>query len=216
MKKIFIFPLVGVIVILFGLCFPAVSLYSDVNIWLWGFYTIEHKNLAYFRTKYVNEFETSFSSIRIINFGLFAWMLLFLTSTIRSLIQLKKSKDFVKNRDLQHCTRPILLLGCLLFYILMTKDFPEIQYKNGTFIQFLGVFICLIPSLSRFKKHNYKINKYLTLKLKGDETVIYIVNEPFEICKYLIINIPVGQVKDIESIDEVVDGYGENIENEFY
>ncbi|KKN63927.1 hypothetical protein LCGC14_0497000 [marine sediment metagenome] len=215
MKKIYIFPLVGVIVILFGLCFPAFSLYSDINIWLWGFYTIENKDLAYFRNKYVGEFESSFNSIRA-SFGLFAWILLFLISIIRSLVRLKKSQVSVKNGDLQHCTRPILFFGCLILYTLLIKDIPKVSYQSGIFLQFLGGFFCLIPSLPRLKKHNYKINKYLTLKLKGDETVIYIVNEPFEICKYLILNIPVGQVKDIESIDEIVDGYGENIENEFY
>ena len=212
----YIFPLVGVIVILVGLCFPAFSLYGDINIWLWGFYTIEHKDLAYFRIKYVNEFETSFSSIRACGSGLFAGILLFLISIIRSLVQLKKSQISMKSRDLEHCTRPILFLGCLFLYILLTKDFPKVSYQSGIFLQFLGGFFCLIPSLSRLKKHNYKINKYLTLKLKGDETVIYIVNEPFEICKHLIINIPVEEIKDIESIDEAVDGYGENRENEFF
>ena len=208
--------MVGVIVILFGLFFPVVSVYGGVNIWLWGFYTIEHKDLAYFRIKYVNEFETSFSSIRTISFGLFLWILIFLFSFIRSFIQLKKPQISVKNWDLEHCPRPILFFGILFLYILLIKDFPKVSYQSGIFLQFLGGFFCLIPSLSRLKKHNYKINKHLTLKLKGDETVIYIVNEPFEICKYLILNIPIGQVKDIESIDEVVDGYGENIENEFY
>ena len=147
MKKMYIFPLVGVIVILVGLCFPAFSLYGDVNIWLWGFYTIEHKDLAYFRIKYVNEFETSFSSIRTFGFGLFAWILLFLTSIIRSLIQLKKSQISVKNGDLQHCTRPILFFGCLFLYILLIKDFPKVSYQSGIFLQFLGGFFCLIPSL---------------------------------------------------------------------
>ena len=57
MKKIYVFPLIGAIVTLFGLCFPVVSVYDGVIIWLWGFYTVEHKNRAYFRITYEKEFE---------------------------------------------------------------------------------------------------------------------------------------------------------------
>lgn len=52
MKKIYVFPLVGAIVTLFGLCFPVVFLYDGVTIWLWGFYIVDHKSLAYYRLKY--------------------------------------------------------------------------------------------------------------------------------------------------------------------
>ncbi len=65
MKNIYVFPLVGAIVTLLGLCFPVVSVYDGVSIWLWGFYTVEHKNLAYFRITYEKEFETYFSSMLI-------------------------------------------------------------------------------------------------------------------------------------------------------
>lgn len=64
------------------------------------------------------------------------------------------------------------------------------------------------------EKNNYQledfskefiINKYIILRLKGEETVIYVGGRAFWQCKFLLINIPVEEVSsfdDIESIDE--------------
>ena len=54
----------------------------------------------------------------------------------------------------------------------------------------------------------FKINEYLTVKLKGREIVIYVVDKPFNQCKALLLNIPVDDVEkfdEIESIDEVAE-----------
>jgi hypothetical protein len=97
----------------------------------------------------------------------------------------------------------------------MTMEAQDFSYENGLFIQFTGGIICLVPSLYRLKTQDYKINDYITLKLKNYETFIYIAGKPFEICKHLILDIPVGDVKNINSIDEVVDGYGEDSGKKF-
>ena len=54
----------------------------------------------------------------------------------------------------------------------------------------------------------FKINDYLTLKLVGEETVIYIVRELFLLCKALLLNIPVYETegfRELESIDDIAD-----------
>jgi len=64
----------------------------------------------------------------------------------------------------------------------------------------------------------FKINKYITLKLEGETTVIYVNGERYNICKRLLINIPVEKISkldEIESIDEAAEkSGGEFIETE--
>lgn len=52
----------------------------------------------------------------------------------------------------------------------------------------------------------YRINKFIELKLENGKTVIYIDNEPFILCKGIFIEIPVeNEHLDVEtySIDEL-------------
>ncbi len=61
------------------------------------------------------------------------------------------------------------------------------------------------------KPVEFKINEYITLKLENRETVIYVNGERFIQCKYLLLNIPIGEtegaekVEDIKSIDEAAE-----------
>ena len=53
----------------------------------------------------------------------------------------------------------------------------------------------------------FKINKYLKLKLEDGKTVIYVDGEEFMQCKYLLLSVPIGEaegaeVDEIKSIDE--------------
>ena len=199
--------------------FPVVFLFDGVTIWLWGFYTVEHKSQAYVRITYEKEFETFLRSTLILGFSFFFFILISLIFIIQISIQMRKRQIYMIEAKRQWDRRLFALIASLVSYVIyitMTMKPQDVHYKNGIFIQFLGGFICLIPTFSKLKKYVYKINMYLTLKLKNDETVIYIAGEPFEICKHLIINIPVGQVNDIDSIDEAVDGYGEDIGYKFY
>jgi hypothetical protein len=53
----------------------------------------------------------------------------------------------------------------------------------------------------------FSVNKYIKLKLENDKTIIYISNERFDQCKYLLLDIPVRDItslEDIDSIDDVV------------
>ncbi len=52
----------------------------------------------------------------------------------------------------------------------------------------------------------FNVNEYITLKLENNKTNIYIKNEFFQICKFLLLDISVSEIKsfdDIDSIDEV-------------
>ena len=51
----------------------------------------------------------------------------------------------------------------------------------------------------------FKVNKYLSLKLKGKSTIIYVKGKQFHQCKFLLLNIRVDEITsldEIQSIDE--------------
>lgn len=54
----------------------------------------------------------------------------------------------------------------------------------------------------------YKVNDLLSVKLEWGSIMIYIANEPFEICKSIVLNIPLNEVRkfdEIESIDDIAE-----------
>jgi len=59
-----------------------------------------------------------------------------------------------------------------------------------------------------FEVNEFKVNEYITLRLEGSRTNIYINNEFFNQCKKLIVEIPPhkdAKIHNIESIDDVED-----------
>lgn len=69
----------------------------------------------------------------------------------------------------------------------------------------------------RYKQEReFVINKYLKIRLGGKETFIYVAGKPFEICKYLLFNIPIIDIENVNSIGEAVDKYGKRSEKTFY
>ena len=51
----------------------------------------------------------------------------------------------------------------------------------------------------------FKVNDYITLKLEDKETIIYVNGKRFDQCRFLLIDIPIDEIKsldEIESIDE--------------
>lgn len=64
----------------------------------------------------------------------------------------------------------------------------------------------------------FKINDYLTLKLVGRDTVIYVAKKRFIECKFLLINISIEEVSSfdkIESIDAVSERLDKSMEKNF-
>ncbi len=53
----------------------------------------------------------------------------------------------------------------------------------------------------------FQVNKYLSLQLENEDTIIYVGGERFRQCKYLLLNIKIDEIQSfdgVESIDEVV------------
>jgi len=56
------------------------------------------------------------------------------------------------------------------------------------------------------KIKEFKVNKYISLKLEKDNSVIYIVNKPLRVCEYILIDYQIEQVTALDklkSIDEL-------------
>ncbi|MFX0012812.1 MAG: hypothetical protein ACFE9R_21045 [Candidatus Hermodarchaeota archaeon] len=61
----------------------------------------------------------------------------------------------------------------------------------------------------------FKINQYLTLKLEGNRTNIYVNEELFQQCKFLLLEIPIEKISsfdEIESIDEASEKLDRSLE----
>jgi len=65
------------------------------------------------------------------------------------------------------------------------------------------------------ERPEYKINDFITLKLEQSNTVIYVKNEKFLQCKYLLIEIPKDRIRDFNdfmSIDDVSEKLDHSLE----
>jgi Leucine-rich repeat (LRR) protein len=62
----------------------------------------------------------------------------------------------------------------------------------------------------------FRINKFLSLRLEYPNTVIYVGDKKFRTCKYLLldINIEKTELEDIESMDEIIEIYSKDTRNE--
>ena len=49
----------------------------------------------------------------------------------------------------------------------------------------------------------FKVNDYISLKLEGNKTNIYVENKLFLQCKYLLLNIQVDEVQSLEEVDSI-------------
>lgn len=63
--------------------------------------------------------------------------------------------------------------------------------------------LALIPVYSGPVLQEFKINEFITLKLIGSNSVIFIKDRPFKTCKYLLLNIPVKKIKSLDKIDSI-------------
>ncbi len=63
---------------------------------------------------------------------------------------------------------------------------------------------------------SFKVNEFITLKLEEERTVIYVVGEQFQQCKFLLLSIPIDEVTnltDIESVDEAAEKLDHSLEH---
>ena len=77
------------------------------------------------------------------------------------------------------------------------------------------IFIDYISEKRECPKKEYVINHFLTLRLENNRTNIYVNGKLFIQCKFLLLNIPIDKVKeleDIESIDEAAERLNHELE----
>jgi len=75
----------------------------------------------------------------------------------------------------------------------------------------------ILSKSSKFGMKEFILNKFIKLKLEDDKTIIYVNNERFNQCKFLLINIPIEEItslEDIESIDDVAERLDRSLEHE--
>ena len=53
--------------------------------------------------------------------------------------------------------------------------------------------------------NEFKVNKYVTLRLEDKKSNIYIKGVLFQQCKFLLINIPVEEISPLANIDSIDD-----------
>ena len=62
------------------------------------------------------------------------------------------------------------------------------------------------------KALEFQINEYITLKLEGKKTVIYIANKKFIQCKFIVFNASPKHLRDYDSIDELLNYKAPNLD----
>ena len=53
------------------------------------------------------------------------------------------------------------------------------------------------------EKNEFKINKFLTVRQEDNEVNIYVNNEKFSQCMYLLLNIPINQIQELDEINSI-------------
>lgn len=80
--------------------------------------------------------------------------------------------------------------------------------------QLIDRFSIVLKEYQESSENTFKLNEFLSLKLNGKTTNIYVNNKLFRTCTYLLINIPTDRVEDfddIQSIDEAEQHLGQDL-----
>lgn len=94
----------------------------------------------------------------------------------------------------------LYFLLLLLIYILQLSFLVSINY--------------VLKKISRPKKE-FQVNRFITLKLENKITNIYVLGKLFAQCKFLLLNIPIDEVREfdnIKSIDEAAERLDHKLE----
>ena len=94
-----------------------------------------------------------------------------------------------------------------------------IDFFTRSIIEFHNSGDSIKPYVPKYKITEYQINKYLKLKLEYGKTNIYVNDQKFRQCKYLLFNIPtqkIEQYDEIESIDEAAEKLSGRMEGDGY
>ncbi len=85
------------------------------------------------------------------------------------------------------------------------------------FVSFLcvcGWYVIKLINFLRFPSVKFTLNEFLTIRFTRGKTVIYVKDEPFNSCMYLLMNVPLSDINDFESIDQASEFYDKQLETE--
>ena len=105
----------------------------------------------------------------------------------------------------------LLFDASLAFLSTITPYFITFLCVGGWYIVDLFIFLRLRKKYPSIK---FELNEFLTVRFENDKTVIYVRGESFSICKYLLMNVPLREVNDYDSIDQASEFYGKQLEKE--
>ncbi len=120
------------------------------------------------------------------------------------------SKSYYEENDSE--TNPTLLMIENLLTGALKGEDQELYNDTVYIIQNSG---CFFEHLRKELEGTFRINKYITLKLVGNRTNIYVNNRLFNQCKYLLLNIPKSRIREyrqIDSIDEAAERLDRSME----
>ena len=104
-------------------------------------------------------------------------------------------------------------LLCDATLALLATPLPYILALLGTVVWYMIDIYILVRSRKNNPSIDFKLNDFLTVRFEHNTTVMYVNNKPFKICKYLLMNVPLSEVHDYESIDQASDFYNKQLEH---
>ncbi len=202
-KYKFIFPALGAAVALLGLCFPSGSLYGKLDFWMLGVGEVKPNIVEYLEILHGHTF--IFLFLFIVSLGIVSTLLICVCCVF--LIIFSYDLKNKKRNNLKWITNsPLLLLGGLAGYIYILIFFVEgFEQGPGTVIIFVGGIISMPSLFSGVRRASFRINEYIVVKLRRGETMIYIAKKLYIICKHLIIDIPIGNINTVDTLDHVIE-----------
>ena len=105
----------------------------------------------------------------------------------------------------------LLFETSLAFLSTFTPYFVTLLCVCGWYLVDLFIFLRL---RKKFPSIKFKLNDFLTVWFKCGKTVIYVKGEQFNSCKYLLMNVPLSDINDFESIDQASEFYDKQLETE--
>jgi tetratricopeptide (TPR) repeat protein len=217
MKNNYLIPLIGSLVVLLGLWFPTGYLVGRVEIWMWGFYKIDPDAVKYIGVLIRNfKFETTL--FLAIGLGIVSFTIILICSFFLVILSIyMKKRKVSKLRWVKwRYYGSLIVLGMLAVYMCVLRfSIPGFDHGPGTAIILSGSIFSILPIFVRTRRRSFIINEFLTVKLRREESIIYIAKKPFIVCKHLIINVPVKELETIDSLDQTLERYGNEREDQF-
>jgi len=118
---------------------------------------------------------------------------------------LKIEREFSKTMKLEHSEEGLLIMPLLFMHCSEEKIDTLCKLTEQEILEILHDILSQMAQNQMIIKKEFEVNQYITLKLIGNTTYIYVNNEKFLHCKYLLMNLEKNKIKEykqFQSIDE--------------